>query len=192
MPVISPRRSSTSASGSIYGTSSSSAAVGPTTSTDSSSSSRSVSDRYSSSGYKSYLDRAGSLSKLTGSSSSYSPSLSSYSSYSTYTPRSSTTYRSSASSLTGGSSGVGTYRSILPSLGSGSSSYDTTTLSRYGVSNYQIYICIYLYIIKHVKYVKPYALRICPLPKSSIHRYYTPARHHHSLFFPLDTCPSSQ
>ncbi|XP_005181025.2 ubiquitin carboxyl-terminal hydrolase Usp2 isoform X4 [Musca domestica] len=133
MPVISPRRSSTSASGSIYGTSSSSAAVGPTTSTDSSSSSRSVSDRYSSSGYKSYLDRAGSLSKLTGSSSSYSPSLSSYSSYSTYTPRSSTTYRSSASSLTGGSSGVGTYRSILPSLGSGSSSYDTTTLSRYGV-----------------------------------------------------------
>ncbi|XP_061387943.1 ubiquitin carboxyl-terminal hydrolase Usp2 [Musca vetustissima] len=134
MPVISPRRSSTSASGSIYTTSSSSAAVGPTTSSESSSSSsRSVSDRYSSSAYKSYLDRAGSLSKLTSSTSSYSPNISSYSSYSSYTPRSSTTYRSSASSLTGGSSGVGTYRSILPSLGSNSSSYDTTTLSRYGV-----------------------------------------------------------
>ncbi|XP_013101257.2 ubiquitin carboxyl-terminal hydrolase Usp2 isoform X3 [Stomoxys calcitrans] len=136
MPVISPRRTSTSASGSIYGTSSSTVGSGVSSDT---SSSRFGSDRLGSGGYKSYLDRAGGLSKLGTSSSSYSPSLSylgQSSSYSSYSPRASTSYRSSSSSLTGGSSGVGTYRSILPSLGSSSSSssnYDTTTLSRYGV-----------------------------------------------------------
>ncbi|XP_075158201.1 uncharacterized protein LOC142231477 [Haematobia irritans] len=138
MPVISPRRSSTSASGNIYGTSSST--VGSSVSSADSSSSRLGSDRLgSSSAYKSYLDRTSSLSKFGTSSSSYSPNLSylNQSSYSSYSPRSSTSYRPSSSSLTGGSSGVGTYRSILPSLGSSSSSsnYDTTTLSRYGVKN---------------------------------------------------------
>lgn len=147
MPVISPRRSSTSASGSIYGTSASAAI------SSDSSSSRIGTDRIGS-GYKSYLDRAGSLSKLTTSSSSYSPSLSNYlssSTYSSYTPRSSTTYRSSGSSLTGGSTGVGTYRSILPSLGSSSTSnYDTTTLSRYGVSNTNSFLFFFLYNVEYV------------------------------------------
>ncbi|XP_037818438.1 ubiquitin carboxyl-terminal hydrolase Usp2 isoform X7 [Lucilia sericata] len=134
MPVsISPRRSSTSASGNIYGSSTSSSSTGVSGSSDSASRS-SITDR-TSSGYKSYLDRASSLSKLTSSSSSYSPS--SYlgsSSYSSYSPRSYSNYRSTGSVLTGGSTGVGTYRSTFSSLGStGGSSYDTTTLSRYGV-----------------------------------------------------------
>ncbi|XP_037818434.1 ubiquitin carboxyl-terminal hydrolase Usp2 isoform X3 [Lucilia sericata] len=135
MPVsISPRRSSTSASGNIYGSSTSSSSTGVSGSSDSASRS-SITDR-TSSGYKSYLDRASSLSKLTSSSSSYSPS--SYlgsSSYSSYSPRSYSNYRSTGSVLTGGSTGVGTYRSTFSSLGStGGSSYDTTTLSRYGVN----------------------------------------------------------
>ncbi|XP_065366468.1 ubiquitin carboxyl-terminal hydrolase Usp2 isoform X2 [Calliphora vicina] len=132
MPVsISPRRSSTSASGNIYGTSTSSSATGVSGSSDSTSRS-SITDR-SSSSYKSYLDRASSLSKLTSSSSSYSPS--SYLGSSSYSPRSYSTYRSAGSSLTGGSTGVGTYRSTFSSLGStGNGGYDTTTLSRYGVN----------------------------------------------------------
>ncbi|KAM7350482.1 ubiquitin specific protease 2 isoform 1-T3 [Cochliomyia hominivorax] len=132
MPVsITPRRSSTSASGNIYGSStSSSSATGVSSSTDTTSRS-SISER-GSSGYKSYLDRASSLSKLTSSSSSYSPS-SYLGSYSSYSPRTFSSYRSSGSSLTGGSSGVGTYRSTFSSLGSsGNSSYDTTTFGRYG------------------------------------------------------------
>ncbi|TMW39810.1 hypothetical protein DOY81_015110, partial [Sarcophaga bullata] len=72
MPVISPRRSSSSASGNIYGTSTSSSVSGVSSASDTNSRT-SLSDR-SSSGYKSYLDRAGSLTKLTSSSSSYSPS----------------------------------------------------------------------------------------------------------------------
>uniref|UniRef100_A0A1B0BCT5 Uncharacterized protein n=1 Tax=Glossina palpalis gambiensis TaxID=67801 RepID=A0A1B0BCT5_9MUSC len=125
MPVTSPRRSLILASGSIYGTSSST--TGGSSVTSASPSSSTTSERTS--GYKSYLDRAGSLSKYsvsTSTSSSYSPSYSSYlsgSSYSSYSPRSYSTYRSTGSSLTGGSSGIGTYRSTSSSL----NSYDTNS-----------------------------------------------------------------
>ncbi|XP_036318864.1 ubiquitin carboxyl-terminal hydrolase Usp2 isoform X2 [Rhagoletis pomonella] len=138
MPVISPRRSSTSNSGSLYGTSS------PTTGSTGSS----TTGAYSSA--SSYLNRAGSLSKnttpssalwSTSSSSSssgtskYSPSY--YSSYlgsntSSYSPRTAS-QRNSLSSLylSGGSSGLGTYRSSSSYLPSGSN--DTITSSRYGL-----------------------------------------------------------
>uniref|UniRef100_A0A1A9UE04 Ubiquitin carboxyl-terminal hydrolase n=1 Tax=Glossina austeni TaxID=7395 RepID=A0A1A9UE04_GLOAU len=125
MPVTSPRRSLILASGSIYGTSSST--TGGSSVTSASLSSSTTSERTS--GYKSYLDRAGSLSKYsvsTSTSSSYSPSYSSYlsgSSYSSYSPRSYSTYRSTGSSLTGGSSGIGTYRSTSSSL----NNYDTNS-----------------------------------------------------------------
>uniref|UniRef100_A0A1A9WL62 ubiquitinyl hydrolase 1 n=1 Tax=Glossina brevipalpis TaxID=37001 RepID=A0A1A9WL62_9MUSC len=124
MPVTSPRRSLILASGSIYGTSSSTTGGSRVTSTSATSST--TSERTS--GYKSYLDRAGSLSKYsvsTSTSSSYSPTYSylSGSSYSSYSPRSYLTYRSTGSSLTGGSSGIGTYRSTSSSL----NNYDTNS-----------------------------------------------------------------
>ncbi|XP_054086550.1 ubiquitin carboxyl-terminal hydrolase Usp2 isoform X2 [Zeugodacus cucurbitae] len=135
MPVISPRRSSTSNSGSLYGTSSSGTGSTGT----------STAGAYSSG--SSYLSRANSLSKpSTASSSLWSTSSSSgaskytpnyYSSYlgsnsSSYSPRTAS-QRNSLSSLylSGGSSGLGTYRSSSSYLSAGSN--DPITTSRYGL-----------------------------------------------------------
>ncbi|XP_053950488.1 ubiquitin carboxyl-terminal hydrolase Usp2 isoform X3 [Anastrepha ludens] len=134
MPVISPRRSSTSNSGSLYGTSSTTGSAGVGTA-----------GAYSSA--SSYLNRAGSLSKTSTPSSSlwsssspsgtskYTPNY--YSSYfgsntSSYSPRTAS-QRNSLSSLylSGGSSGLGTYRSSPSYLSAGSN--DTITSSRYGI-----------------------------------------------------------
>ncbi|XP_050330487.1 ubiquitin carboxyl-terminal hydrolase Usp2 isoform X2 [Bactrocera neohumeralis] len=134
MPVISPRRSSTSNSGSLYGTSSSGTGSTGT----------STASAYSSA--SSYLNRANSLSKPTTPSSSLWSSSSSgaskytpnyYSSYlgsnsSSYSPRTAS-QRNSLSSLylSGGSSGLGTYRSSSSYLSAGSN--DPITSSRYGI-----------------------------------------------------------
>ncbi|XP_029405230.2 ubiquitin carboxyl-terminal hydrolase Usp2 isoform X2 [Bactrocera dorsalis] len=134
MPVISPRRSSTSNSGSLYGTSSSGTGSTGT----------STASAYSSA--SSYLNRANSLSKPTTPSSSLWSSSSSgaskytpnyYSSYlgsnsSSYSPRTAS-QRNSLSSLylSGGSSGLGTYRSSSSYLSAGSN--DPITSSRYGL-----------------------------------------------------------
>ncbi|XP_037938710.1 ubiquitin carboxyl-terminal hydrolase Usp2 isoform X3 [Teleopsis dalmanni] len=129
MPVISPRRSSSSAGSSLYGTLSSTSGNSSVGSSNYSSSS------YSSSSYN--FNRASSLSKGTGtgtgsSYSTYSPSynLNSYS----YSPR--TTQRSSSSSynLSGGST-LGSYRN---SSYLGTSHNDTTTSSRYGIRSSSI------------------------------------------------------